>query len=302
MARTRLNAADGLELLLDTICNTFGGVLFIAILVVILLNVTSEEVAQEPATKDQQTRLRQLQAELDASEGELARLEQAAALRNAIEGEIGSAEIKNLLRQIAQLETRIAHTTKKKNRNLQELANLTQDANRRAEAAKDFQKELRQLKAQQIKVESQLEAEKSKKVTSLGLPKQRLSTKVQAGFMLQGGRLRTCTKSSGEIDLSECLIEEDGGVQYVVPRPATGVALDPTGQDRHPILQRLAPFDAANRYVFVVVYEDSFAHFETMRAVLEEEGYEYNVLLLQAEEKAPLHSGSSPIPVPVQGS
>ena len=36
------NDDDGsLELLLDTICNTFGGVLFISILVILLLNLSS---------------------------------------------------------------------------------------------------------------------------------------------------------------------------------------------------------------------------------------------------------------------
>ena len=40
MSRRRTRKQDSLELLLDTICNTFGGVLFIAILVVMLLQQT----------------------------------------------------------------------------------------------------------------------------------------------------------------------------------------------------------------------------------------------------------------------
>ena len=40
MSRRRSRKQDSLELLLDTICNTFGGVLFIAILVVMLLQQT----------------------------------------------------------------------------------------------------------------------------------------------------------------------------------------------------------------------------------------------------------------------
>ena len=34
---------SSLELLLDTICNTFGGVLFISILVVIMVNLSTKE-------------------------------------------------------------------------------------------------------------------------------------------------------------------------------------------------------------------------------------------------------------------
>lgn len=46
--RRRTTSADSLELLLDTICNTFGGVLFIAILVVILLRMTGESEEETP--------------------------------------------------------------------------------------------------------------------------------------------------------------------------------------------------------------------------------------------------------------
>ena len=42
--RKQQNDNGSLELLLDTICNTFGGILFISLLVVILLNTTSEKI------------------------------------------------------------------------------------------------------------------------------------------------------------------------------------------------------------------------------------------------------------------
>ena len=40
------NPADSLELLLDTICNTFGGVLFIALLVALLTHVPAADRPQ----------------------------------------------------------------------------------------------------------------------------------------------------------------------------------------------------------------------------------------------------------------
>ena len=41
MSRKSSASSDSLDLLLDTICNTFGGVLFIAMLVIILLNISA---------------------------------------------------------------------------------------------------------------------------------------------------------------------------------------------------------------------------------------------------------------------
>ena len=50
MSRKRPDESNSasLDLLLDTICNTFGGVLFVSMLVVILLNMSAAEVSDEP--------------------------------------------------------------------------------------------------------------------------------------------------------------------------------------------------------------------------------------------------------------
>ena len=51
---------SSLDLLLDTICNTFGGVVFIAILVVIMVNLTSDSVTLTPPNKVAQSELIEL--------------------------------------------------------------------------------------------------------------------------------------------------------------------------------------------------------------------------------------------------
>ena len=48
MSRRAEDDGGSLELLLDTICNTFGGIVFISILVVMLLNFTQEETLPRP--------------------------------------------------------------------------------------------------------------------------------------------------------------------------------------------------------------------------------------------------------------
>ena len=56
MSRKAAPVGDSLDLLLDTICNTFGGILFIAMLVVILTSQISRDAApsapaQNPAAR-----------------------------------------------------------------------------------------------------------------------------------------------------------------------------------------------------------------------------------------------------------
>ena len=63
MSRRRAVKQDSLELLLDTICNTFGGVLFIAIMVVMLLQNAGqgpETVVPAPSPEELEARTEQL--------------------------------------------------------------------------------------------------------------------------------------------------------------------------------------------------------------------------------------------------
>ena len=74
--RRRQTQTDSFDLFLDTICNTFGGIIFLAILVAILIQTKS--VLHQPEQKDQTTHTRQefreLQTRLTAAESSVLRL------------------------------------------------------------------------------------------------------------------------------------------------------------------------------------------------------------------------------------
>jgi hypothetical protein len=78
MGRRRSLGQDSLELLLDTICNTFGGVLFIAMMVVLLLQQTSKDVPP-PTPLPPAEELQAQGLKLAALTRELARLQQVRA-------------------------------------------------------------------------------------------------------------------------------------------------------------------------------------------------------------------------------
>ncbi len=73
---TQRNSSDdgSLDLLLDTICNTFGGVLFISLLVVILLNMSSNEAASTPPEEATQAELSNWESRLAQANREVERL------------------------------------------------------------------------------------------------------------------------------------------------------------------------------------------------------------------------------------
>ena len=95
MSRRRTRKQDSLELLLDTICNTFGGVLFIAILVVMLLQQTGGAPAiRAPASP---VELQSLASHLGSVVSDLERLRQNRDSQQKVAQNFAPEAIRELL-------------------------------------------------------------------------------------------------------------------------------------------------------------------------------------------------------------
>lgn len=140
MNRTRVDGGS-MDMLLDTMCNTFGGVCFIALMVVLISSAM-------PKAKDEQAELdRVRQAEIASKE--MARLVQRRdVLRAAIDlesdfvkanatGVVTRADIERMTAEIANSGDKLAAYEKKRVEYLDELAKLkTRDSYSRREAAR----------------------------------------------------------------------------------------------------------------------------------------------------------------------
>jgi hypothetical protein len=85
MSRRKRTADSSLELLLDTICNTFGGVLFLAILICVLLRMASpleQLVAEHDRTTPEE--MQALELQLDALVAEIETLQATQSQQDVI--------------------------------------------------------------------------------------------------------------------------------------------------------------------------------------------------------------------------
>ena len=110
MRRSR-NDDSSLELLLDTMCNAFGGVMFIAILLAVLVSLRS---AVQPPAVDNAERLSRLRQELEMLRNELSRRteEQRELERRTLE--MSSDPRLRLLNEITFLEQKLKERTLQK--------------------------------------------------------------------------------------------------------------------------------------------------------------------------------------------
>ena len=83
---------SSLELLLDTITNTFGGIVFLALLVVVLLQLTSDKATQEAPQKETVDRLVAMETELITATRQRDELLRAVLVQDQLLGQFATEE------------------------------------------------------------------------------------------------------------------------------------------------------------------------------------------------------------------
>ena len=190
-SRRNVEEVSSLELLFDPICNMFGGIIFIAILVVILTSLTSAKKAAITASASRAS----IEARSRANEmtQQIADLERATALLKRIESQTISPvqhEAKNAMDQI-----RVAQA----------------DAQRRAAEAEAWMKGLEQWKRQSLDLDKALESRRAEveqlksrleqatrsNILDVRLPMEQVTTRRQVIFILADNRAYFVPLASG---------------------------------------------------------------------------------------------------------
>ena len=271
------NGEDSLELLLDTICNVFGGVIFIAMLVALLVNTPGvvqnvAETAADLSLPSQAMQLRQeaqslhaavLDAksavELLASDEAVHTLERAAELRRELAAAQARAEqLRSWLDRVRQLDPQ----------RLERAAQALHDAEQAVAAAETLQAQTPQ-----------------QKFFKGRLPQERSTQKRQVSLLVQGGRIywidygtsKTANLPGRDDDV---IIELLGQVLEVRPKAGRGFPIDDVVAATN-ILNHLDP---RNDVFTLFVASDSVAAFRYYRDQLTQRGYQYGLSTFDAAD------------------
>ncbi|MFM7135801.1 MAG: hypothetical protein ACKO1M_01850 [Planctomycetota bacterium] len=309
MGRRASDRDSSLELLLDTITNTFGGILFIAILVSLLLR-TSSRSAQESTTRaepmtaveqaDLEVRVAALQDEArnlreriasapepgdsSADEHVLGQLSAAAAEASAALAERAEAAQNTL-----ELQRQAATATEQYD-SLTETKKSVEDRLAAAEnqlaAAHEKAAELAEAAIQLDRPPGATEVEQT-----VSLPSLRPSMKDEVGLYIRFDRVFMMHAWRGGERLGPntdqfvvAALPAGGGVNQVArPKPGAGLLVNPASI-RADLRRLLQPFPPGQFVVGLIVFEDSFDVFQLIKAAIVEAGYEYRPLALRPGE------------------
>lgn len=289
MGRRRAVRQDSLELLLDTICNTFGGVLFIAIMVVMLLQQTggTPEIEAVPPPPEEiladATKLKSLSRELT-------RLQEIQTSQTAVVGSLVPETVRTLLERRKQLLTE--QTSSQEAVDLQRSENATLVASVEQTYAKNRQllKDLNVAIKERLELESQLETERQARTQEVRLPVLRSKAgKREVAVIVRYGRVylwHEYDQNENRVGLNtrDFVVIDDSADKIVArPNPLRGIRLDNSEGAGAAIRRMLSRFDPQRFYVGVIVRPDSYGVFQHFRNQLLTSHFEYRLVPVDAD-------------------
>ena len=306
MARKGNLNDSSLELLLDTICNTFGGVLFLAMLVSLLLTQTRKRSEMEAQTTDpvpavSAADLVRLDVRADEMDRELTQLQAVVADIREMGGQMSdpgyrekldamqesvraagalAARRVRLLRDIADAQAAEARAAGKTAATEREQA----EAERRLAAAQERLEAAIRERDQLVQSAIQLREESAKTaaVSTTGrAPRERDTDKSEFGVMLKYGKMYLMHKyvnGGREVNTQEFVVTLGLLNNTAEPKPAEGLDLKDRGMQPTELRRYLASHPSRDWYPCLVVHPDSFEEFLTLKGGLVALGYEYRLM------------------------
>lgn len=284
MARRR-NSEDNssLELLLDTMTNAFGGVLFLAILICVQLKDRAEVSAEQP---DLQSEITRLEAEKAVLEVQLqSQLRQKQTAEQFLE-HYGNQSDLVALEHLRQIQERVEELAMKDSGLAEEIARIQEQESQSARELEALARANDSTQQELLRMRAELESEIDKRTISGKLPRRRRSSKNEVALAIKFDRLYQIV-TAGAYNETDLQIRKSNRGTELEPKSNGGTELaGPTMRGKV-----LAAIDGSpnTHYVAIAVWPDSFDQFQAVKQYIIAAGFEYRLIMMNDDE--PLTTG-----------
>ncbi len=269
---------DGMGLFLDAICNAFGGIIFISILLALVAQVT---VSEYDSTDTQA--IQRSNDQFNELEQEVERLERIEAQLATISKNVVDQELKNLEKEHVERAKVVQDREESLRLSRQSRTTQMQRLSEAEAALKSLPGRISEARKQVRLASTNLDEERRKRSLEVNLPKTRRSSKKRLVFALSFDRLYTVFRDPvAEDELNADQLKLIGKDSFRAD-PKSGSSLDGKQwkRDLLGVLGKVAPDTHAVR---LIVWADSFDSWKKVRRELVDCGFEYSLLLLDNKE------------------
>jgi hypothetical protein len=280
----RQPTSDSLELLLDTICNTFGGVVFIAVLVVLLVRHSGQQplVQGEPVVPAEV--VEELYQQLDSLGRELSDLHRTALQQEQVVAQLAPEDLQTIVDERNRLRAEGRNLLQTRDRTLSSIATGEVTIARIRDELDTLRDSLRNAEQELAAAEAELNAERAARTRSAGTPLVRSTNKTPVLTIVRYGRMYIWHRygpggnRQGLNTDDFVVLEERASGIVTTPKPTAGIILNDDAEMVPRIRTRLASFDPTTYYIDVAVRADSFGEFNYLRNAIVSLGFEYSLL------------------------
>ncbi len=279
--RAKGQDSGSLELLLDTICNTFGGILFISLLVVILLNTTSK--TNGSAAPSQNSQLAMAEAELRRQDltHELETLRQAASQMESVQTTLVSQAVIDFAMQLEQAQREQVERTIENSQAQGAISDTQQVINDQSVGDHEREQKLTAARKQAAAMEKRIQDAIAQRSGEAVIPKVAPSDLREYIYYLKNGRLYGPYKYSD--DMKEIVVDKETK-RIEIKNEAGGVIVNPNGKPGKFAIKFAKYLRPLQHKAVVCVWPDSYEHWTIVRRAISELGLKYRLWPLEEGE------------------
>jgi hypothetical protein len=280
MKRPKYEIGDGSILLLDTMCNAFGGVIFISFLLVVLINSTSISGSDHATSSASRFQLIEKENQREELTVKLARLKRAMAAQAVTSGVVVSKDVLENAARLKAEEARHRDRVQSKSDVIGSTNRAQIEFNKIKSDTEASQRRLDDLRKRLAMVTSKISQSAENRSRSATAPKMTRAGSLRAmEYFLQNGALYgPLVQTTGDRNTDDFTFTPIRDVIVIDPAPGSGLRIGSDGKDLARIERKLASARPGYNSVHLHIFEDSYRQFESMRLALEDSGLSYAVI------------------------
>lgn len=282
-SRRTPDRSDSLELLLDTICNTFGAVIFISLLVALMAQQSSQTPSEGNDANNALRQLSEVSARVRETQVVIDRLGLLTRQQGNILDRLSSSDTRALADELQDLtDARLTAVTDAKTA-LQSSTELESEIVLIQRQLHDQRQQLEAAGKENFRLSAELSRLKSLASRTATLPRVRETTRLSAVYALDDQKLYRVTEPDRSFNHSECDAGVRSGVMTITLRSGAGAPVSQSTLDSGALAQRFHGYDSGKRFIQLFVSRDSFAEFLFVKDTIVKLGFEYETIVMDGD-------------------
>ncbi len=274
------------ELLLDTITNAFGGILFIAILVVIMLQLSGKRELEKPTAELDEIAHRRMERQMSELAQRREQLRRALELQGRIIQDFAPDDSREALERLNKSKVQREDLATRRDKLLNEVQDERTQIGKVVRESSQLDQELASASRDLNELKSAHQREIESRTKTANMPMARRTSKLETVVIVRYGRLyvpfRTIEdRLAGRVNSEDMAgVGEDASEVTLTPKPYAGLPLVAAASLKRDLATKLSGYEPGRFYLCVAIWNDSFDRFEHFKEALIALGFEYRLILL----------------------